>query len=149
MKNLIVLVAVIVLVVWGIGYFKKDYDSEGSEWATTTVEKTISLSKIQPSLRAAQNGVTVVSYTAKGFAPFIVEVTVGETVRFTNNRSDKALRVVSTSPENSDLFYQGFSAAKSIAKGESFDLPFTKIGAWSFTNLNDDNHQGVVIVTAE
>ncbi|MFM2357542.1 MAG: hypothetical protein RJA61_279 [Candidatus Parcubacteria bacterium] len=142
MKNLIILIVVVLLAVWGFSYFKKDTDMEVKE-----VEKVVSYSKTQPSLRASADGITVISYTAKGFTPFIVEVQVGETVRFVNNRSDKALRVVSTSPDNSDLFYPGFSAASSIAKGETFELPFTKVGAWSFTNLNDDSQQGVIIVT--
>jgi len=149
MKNIIIAIIAIILIVWGISYLKSNSDSkDGSNTqATTTVEKITGFSKVQPSLRSIENGVTVVSYSTKGFAPFIVEVKVGETVRFTNNRNDKALRVVSTGPENSDLFYSGFSAAASIARGESFELPFTKVGAWSYTNLNDDNHQGVVIVT--
>ncbi len=150
MKNLILLIVAILLVVWGISYFNKEdvADVDTNTNATSTVStKPINYSSIQPSLRAAQNGVTVVSYTVKGFAPFIVEVKVGEVVRFVNNRSDKALWVTSTQPENSDLFYVGFGASKSIAKGASFELPFTTVGAWSYTNLNDDNHQGVVIVT--
>lgn len=149
MKNFIWLVIVIVLIILGVSYFKSEpVAPEVDDTATpATVEKVVSFSKIQPSLRSAQDGVTVVSYTSKGFAPFVTEITVGETVRFTNNRSDKALRVVSTSPEDSDLYYPGFSASKSIAKGQSFDLPFTKAGAWSYTNLNDDTQQGVIIVT--
>lgn len=147
MKNTVIAIVVLALVVWGIYYFTSKKEAPTTENTPTVVEKTKTLSARQPSLRVAQNGVTIISYGAKGFSPFITEITVGETVRFVNNRSDKALRVVSTQPENSDLFYPGFSAAKSIAKGESFELPFTKAGAWSFTNLNDDNHQGVIIVT--
>lgn len=154
MKNftwLVVAIVLIALVIFGVYYFKSEpvtpTPAVDDIKTSTTKDKVVSFSKIQPSLRIAQGGVTVVSYTSKGFAPFVTEITVGETVRFTNNRSDKALRIVSTSPENSDLFYPGFSSSKSIAKGQSFDLPFTKVGAWSYTNLNDDTQQGVIIVT--
>lgn len=147
MKNIIILILIVITVFLGISYFGNKTDMMPTDDLATTKEKLISFSAIQPSLRVAQEGITTISYGSKGFTPFVTEIKVGETVRFVNNRTDKALRIVSTNPENSDLFYAGFSAASSIAKGETFELPFTKVGAWSFTNLNDDNHQGVVIVT--
>ncbi|MFM2357541.1 MAG: Copper binding protein plastocyanin/azurin family, partial [Candidatus Parcubacteria bacterium] len=86
------------------------------------------------------------SYTSKGFTPFIIEVSLGESVRFINSRSDRALWVTSTHPAGAAEYYAGFSGSKSLARGESFTVPFTKVGAWSYKNLNDGSHQGVILV---
>ena len=92
------------------------------------------------------DGVRLVTYTSKGFTPFIIEVSLGESVRFVNNRNDRALWVTSTHPQGANEYYPGFSGAKSLSKGESFTVPFTKAGAWSYKNLNDASHQGVILV---
>lgn len=119
---------------------QKDTQSSKSGTQTSSDTKTTS------TVGGETDNFVVVNYTSKGFAPFITEIHLGDTVKFINSRSDRALWVVSVHSEGTQEYYPGFSGSKSLDKGESFILPFTKAGAWSYKNLNDASHQGVILV---
>lgn len=150
---------ILILAVLGLVYLNSKKDSPYTNIPQASVSldtKDVASTKTvtQPSTKTSStssanrdvDGVVLVSYTGKGFVPFITEVDLGESVRFVNNRTDRALWVVSTHPEGTKEFYPGFSGSKSFKKGESFTVPFTKVGAWSYKNLNDASHQGVILV---
>jgi len=162
-KKYILLLIILVVTLFGLWYINTRGDLEKTEVTETsrvqveekteTTQKPVTTSPIktiQTSSSATtsvpEKGVVVVTYTSKGFNPFIAEVKLGDSVRFVNERGDRALWVASTHPEGTAEFFAGFSGSRSLKRGESFIIPFTKVGAWSYKNINDAGHQGVILV---
>lgn len=161
MKKITLPVIILIIVVLGLLYLNSNRakNLDNVPQASVSVDaknQDKSLKQTSPKTSISSTGSDVlsnpdedlitVSYTSKGFSPFITEITLGQSVKFVNNRSDRALWIVSVHPKGTQEFYPGFSGSRSLSKGESFVLPFTKAGAWSFNNLNDASHQGVILV---
>lgn len=160
-KNLAIAVVVLVAVL-GIWFMSNRQPAENMPADTTVPTESMGdaaspaaatpLKKpvLQPSYsRTARDtkGVTTVTYSDKGFSPFLVEVKLGETVRFVNT-SSRALWVTSYAhPTAKDQYYPGFDTGKSLPKGASWSFNFTQKGAWGYKNLNYERDLGAVVVT--
>ncbi|MES2953075.1 MAG: hypothetical protein V4674_00760 [Patescibacteria group bacterium] len=119
---------------------------DGAPVTATAPKKPLLQSSYSKTGRDAK-GVVTVTYTDKGFTPFLVEVKLGESVKFVNG-SSRALWVTSYGhPTAKDQFYPGFDTGKSIAKGQSWTFNFGMKGAWGYKNLNNERDLGAVVVT--
>lgn len=104
--------------------------------------------------------VTLVSYTNEGFSPDTVTISVGDTVRFTNN-SDGGMWVgVDEHPTHTE--YDGtstkehcvdgaaiggtFDACRAYASGESYEFTFVKAGTFEYHNHVGSSKTGTIIV---
>lgn len=124
--------------------------SEKSDSTMTTQNSKITAN--QPSLSKVGRdtaGVTTVTYTSKGFSPFIVEVEAGEQVKFVNESDSALWPTANGHPTATDQFYPSFDAGKSLKKGESYSFVFNDKGVWGYKNLNNENHLGTIVVTSQ
>jgi plastocyanin len=86
-------------------------------------------------------GYYVIRYTASGFSPAMLEVSKGKSVRFINDSSD-ALSIAPADTVNQP--YATFDQTKSIGKGGTYNYTFTTTGSYTYYNLNNKTHIGVV-----
>ncbi len=162
-KNSLLVFGIVVIVIAAFALWKGNpantgemSDDESTLGATTTVDgaSATPAAPKKPLLQGSYSktgrdskGVLTVTYTDKGFSPFLVEVKLGESVKFVNG-SSRALWVTSYGhPTAKDQFYPGFDTGKSLAKGESWTFNFGMKGAWGYKNLNNERDLGAVVVT--
>ncbi len=89
--------------------------------------------------------VEVTINTDGSFSPTVVSVSVGRTVRWTNNALT-GVRVASTPhPAHSDL--PGFDSGPAVPPGLNYVYKFKGVGAWGYHNHSNPSMQGTVNVT--
>lgn len=91
----------------------------------------------------AKDGSYLVSYTASGFVPPVIEIQAGKSVHFVNE-SNKAMSVTSQEP-NSQVFGE-LNQGKSVSRGGFYDFTFLQPGAWKYMNRNNSLDTGVIVV---
>ncbi len=99
------------------------------------------------STRVYENGlyINLVLFHGTSFAPQVVTVNRGESVRFINV-SGAAMHITSTVIDKVPL-YRGFDQTKTVGRGETFELPFTEAGTFAYHNsIGDQSVGGVVYV---
>ncbi len=89
-----------------------------------------------------------VTYTEEGFAPSIIVIAKGETVRFVNKSTNTRMWVAS-GPHPSHSAYPGFDQGTSVGSGGSYDFTFTKTGKYPFHNHVDPRRTGTIVVNYE
>lgn len=104
---------------------------------------------------AKSNGFSVlISYTDGGFESSNVTLTVGQTVRFTNNSSHD-LWVASDAakspayPGSSDCGSSALDSCHVLKPHDFWEFTFNKKGTWNFVNNLDKTKTGTVHVIAE
>lgn len=79
----------------------------------------------------------LVSYKDQGFEPFVLEVSLGDTVRFTNN-SSQPLKLLKTdkqgNSQTNDCSGADFSVCRMIAVGDFWEITFTEAIPAYYTN---------------
>ncbi len=91
-------------------------------------------------------GTVLVTYSDRGFTPAVIRIYRGTSVRFINT-SGKALRITPhTDAAFSTVASKELVASKSIKLGDSFEISVVNPGVWGYTNLNNKDDVGVVIV---
>ena len=110
---------------------------------SVTPAKTTSVSvATTPSI--TKDGSYLVSYTATGFIPPVIEIKAGKSVRFVND-SNKAMSITSQEP-NSQV-YGELNQGKTVGRGGTYDFTFLTAGTWKYMNRNNSLDTGVVVVT--
>ncbi|MCE9586282.1 hypothetical protein K8R04_03110 [Candidatus Uhrbacteria bacterium] len=94
----------------------------------------------------------LVSYNGRSFAPAVLTIKKGETVRFINN-SSKNMWVAATGSSGEvypgsgkDCGQSAFDMCKTLKHGEFWEFTFTEKGSWSYRNNADSTNTGVIIV---
>lgn len=89
----------------------------------------------------------LVSYKDQGFEPFNLDVEVGDTVRFTNNSSEK-IKLLNTDSsgtnQTADCSGDDFSVCRIIDIGDFWEITFTEAGVKYYTN--GDRRGGVASI---
>lgn len=109
-----------------------------SKTATKTTSVTVATT---PSMMP--DGSYLVSYTASGFVPPVIEIARGKSVHFVND-SNKAMSIASQEP-NSQV-YSELNQGKTVGKGGTYDFTFLTAGTWKYMNRNNSLDTGVIIV---
>ncbi len=109
-----------------------------SKTATKTTSVTVATT---PSV--LPDGSYLVSYTASGFVPPVIEIKPGKSVHFVNN-SNKAMSIASQEP-NSQV-YSELNQGKTVGRGGTYDFTFLTAGTWKYMNRNNSLDTGVIIV---
>lgn len=119
----------------------------GTDTSTTAPAATATKTPA-PAVVKADKNIIIVTYTDKGFSPFISEIHVGQAVRFVN-QSAQALWVTGYDHNTASHLqdYPEFDEGKSISRGQTFTFNFIKKGTWGYKNLNKPEHLGAVAVT--
>lgn len=90
-------------------------------------------------------GTTVaVSITDEAFEPATVNISVGDTVVFTNN--GQALHWPASDPHPTHTNYSKFDAKKGIATGETYSYTFTEAGTYGMHDHLNAKVKGTIIV---
>lgn len=145
MKNLLVILAIIVVFI--VGYNLVSKNRRGSEnqptpTTSTTTNESVTTEKEEQSA-VTQDKLTV-TYGDNGFGPKSLNVPVGAAVTFTNN-SDSSMWVASDPhPVHSNL--PEFNQKQSVEKGENYSFTFTKKGRWDYHNHRSPGNIGNIIV---
>lgn len=88
--------------------------------------------------------VITIDYTDSGFNPTLVNISVGDTVKFVNKSSSPFWPASDPHPIHTGL--AGFDAKSQVAVGESFSFKFTKTGSFGFHNHLKPTAKGKVVV---
>lgn len=97
------------------------------------------------TLPAVADDIVEVNYTTAGFTPEIVEIKVGQKVKFIN-KTGKTASVASDEHPTHDI-YPEFDQWKSAYKGQNvFEFTFTKVGTWRYHDHLNPEMVGTVIV---
>jgi hypothetical protein len=93
------------------------------------------------------DGALLIRYTNAGFSPASIQTHLRQVIRFRND-SDGALRVApSVSASDAEHYYSNLEQGSTVAKGGSFDFGIGRVGVFPYTNLNNLNHTGLLVVT--
>ena len=145
MKNILIVIAVLILVGGGFILFQgrgKSVPAPGSESSQSSPTTPPSDEQVtQPPSVKTENEVT---YSSNGFTPKTLTVTVGTEVTFINTSSDSMWVASNPHPIHAD--YSGFDARRSYGTGESYTFTFTKKGTWGYHNHRDPGDTGTVVV---
>jgi plastocyanin len=149
-----VLIIIIVTLI-GISEKKAAVDTDtASTTATSTITSTgtpgASVSSSKPGVTGTTSpdaSVTIVTYTASGFSPKTVQVTVGHTVRFVN-MSNRSLWVMSNT-EPAAGYYHEFDQGTTVGRGGVYNFTFNKTGAFTYRNYDYPKDQGVIAVNPQ
>lgn len=87
----------------------------------------------------------IVTYTAGGFAPAPLIISVGQTVMFKNTGT--ATMWVASAPHPTHTDYSGFDATRPYGPGETYSFTFTRVGTWKYHNHLNPQHFGSIVVT--
>lgn len=90
------------------------------------------------------SGLPIMTYTAKGFSPMVLEIKRGQSVRFVNG-SGGSMRLISNTDGGQNP-YPAFSQSKTVGPGGVYEFTFTVPGTWGFKNQFDAAHIGAVAV---
>lgn len=117
---------------------KKPVTTVQSKTPTKTTSVTVATT---PSV--LPDGSYLVTYTASGFVPPVIEIKPGKSVHFVNN-SNKAMRIASQEP-NSQV-YGELNQGKTVGKGGTYDFTFLQAGEWKYMNRSNSIDTGVIVV---
>jgi len=87
----------------------------------------------------------VVSYTGSSFAPQIITIPAGTTIRFENESATPVWPASDNHPTHRIL--PEFDSRGSIAPGSHYEHTFTKVGSWEYHNHLNPGETGTVVVT--
>ncbi len=107
---------------------------------------------MQAVLEASKGFSLFVSYTDNGFEPAEASIKKGETVRFTNNSSQKLW--VSAVQKNGVLYpgngascgQSAFDTCMGLEPYEIWEFTFSEAGVWGYRNNVEQTHVGVIQV---
>ena len=139
---LVVVVIIILIAMFARGGDSTPVTPSGdtvSEGTTDTTPTPSDTSASKPEMTA--EGYYVIRYTASGFSPASLTVTKGDSVRFINDGND-AMSIAPADTVNQP--YATFDQTKSIGKGGTYNYTFTSAGSYTYYNLNNKTHVGVV-----
>lgn len=153
MKNRIVWLVLLLVVLLGFWWYSSpSYPTPVPSYgdaATSTAAAPVPTGSVpakKPAVKPAEKGITLVTYTDNGFAPFVVEVKLGQAVRFVNQSSHPLWVTGYLDPNSPDHLYDELDEGKSIARGQSYTFNFLKKGLWGYKNLNKSDDRGGVAV---
>jgi len=85
-----------------------------------------------------------VVFVDSGFVPDIVEINVGDTVRFVNNSSTNMW--IASDEHPTHMLLPTLDQLEEVGANGVYEYTFTKIGTWTYHNDVDTSLTGVVIV---
>jgi len=124
-----------------IGTVKKNDDNQ---MVKSNVVKSYPKTNVKVAHEEKTNN-AIVRYTQNGFVPFFTEVKAGTTVTFVSESN--SMRISSKPFGNSNLpEIAGFNQNQTVGKGGTFSFTFNDRGTWSYYNLNNPQHKGLILV---
>lgn len=156
-KTLSIFAVVIIVVVLLANLDTKDTDSLENNPEVTTKEQTLgnnvltqsktsvpsTVLNTSPKVSIASDGAFLIRLTNDGFIPNTLQIKSGGIVRFVND-SDKAMRIFAD--EDKDQTYISIKQPKSVGRGETYDVVFTRTGIWFYNNQNQQVDTGNITV---
>ena len=144
MKNFIIILVIIAVLF--IGY--KTLSKKNTEPITQTpATQGGEVESKEPSTMEKTKTPTeqkIVNYTANGFEPSSMTISIGETITFVNE-TEKSMRVASDPhPAHTDLSV--FDEKTGVEKGKSYSFTFEKKGTWGYHNHLSARDKGTIIV---
>jgi len=112
--------------------------------AGTPVYEEQSTSQTQMTDKGGVATRSVVTYTDTGFAPLTITVKSGSIVTFVNE-STRSMWVASDMHPTHQLL-PGFDQKVSVARGQTFEYTFTKVGTWRYHNHQSPSDTATVVV---
>jgi plastocyanin len=103
----------------------------------TTVSATLAAPAGTPQPVGGASKVINVSIQNSAYNPATVQISTGDTVKWTN--MDSSVHTV-----NGSIFKSG-----NLNKGQSYEFQFTKPGTYTYTSLNNPTMKGTIIVVAK
>jgi len=99
----------------------------------------------------------LISYTDNGFEPANVTIKKGDTVRFTNNSTDKMNMKILSPGSVGDTQYPGaascggsaLNSCDDIALQDFWEFTFTSVGSWTYQDSLHPDNKGTITVTAK
>lgn len=167
-SSLIIVVAVVVLAVGGLGYWYTlpNPSGEGTipvgetsgQASAPSPAATTSPTTAPAAPTSSQPATATITYTASGFSPATLTIAQGTTVVFKNESSNPFWPASNVHPTHT--LYDGttlqqhcanptsdtFDACGGIAPGTSWSFTFNKVGTWAYHNHMSVSHGGTIIV---
>lgn len=152
MKNFIIILAIIAVLFIGYKTLSKkgantniqtpvikEEETQNKDQQTTQSEEPSAMEKTETPTEQK-----TVKYTANGFEPSSITISIGETVTFINE-TEKSMWVASDPhPTHTDLSV--FDEKTGIEKGKSYPFTFEKKGTWGYHNHLSARDKGTIIV---
>lgn len=93
------------------------------------------------------NQTTVVTYMSSGFSPNILNINMGDTVKFINDSSGNMW--VASNPHPQHTEYSDFDAQRNYTSGESYSFTFTESGTYEYHNHVNPSMRGTIVVLGD
>lgn len=149
-KSLIIFVIAVVAIVLLVSFSTKDENNQSDVVSSEETLETSETSKVNgstqintsvpstavstsPKVSIAPDGAFIVRLTDDGFVPKILQIQQMSVVRFIND-SDKAMRIFAD--EDINQTHISIKQPKSVGRGETYDVRFTRAGVWFYNNQN-------------
>lgn len=112
----------------------------------TTENTNIDTEKVSET-KESQKEEILVMYTSSGFSPSIINIEMGDTVRFSN---DSSLNMwVASNPHPQHTEFSDFDAGRNYQNGESYSFTFTESGTYEYHNHSNPSMRGTVVVLGD
>lgn len=121
----------------------KEETSEVNELTQSKTSVPSTVLSTSPRVSIASDGAFLIRLTNDGFIPSTLQIQNGGIVRFVND-SDKAMRIFAD--EDKDQTHISIKQPKSVGRGETYDVVFTRAGVWFYNNQNQQVDMGNITV---
>lgn len=154
-------IVVIAIIAIGIIMYRSTYRADGPAMQTSQEQAPVQREEYMaptnaPSVtppttlpgvpeRATPAAEPTVVYTASGFTPVPLIISVGQTVMFKN--SGTAAMWVASAPHPTHIDYPGFDAMRPYDSGSVYSFTFARVGTWKYHNHLNPQHFGSIVVT--
>jgi plastocyanin len=139
MRTQVIIIAVIIVLILGVGGFILITSTRNQEVTYQTPT-----AKTQNSTESAMDQTMEVIYTDSGFMPETITVKSGSTITFTNNSTKRMW--VASDPHPVHTNYSGFDALKGYGQDETYLFTFDQVGTWNYHDHLNPSNKGIIIV---
>lgn len=122
-----------------------DLDEEIYSSTSTPPEESVAATSTEeiPPEEEVEEDVSIVRYTSLGFSPLLLEITVGERVRFVNGTAEElSLIAVGRHAEDNRIF----DRAEPVAPSSNTTFTFSRTGIYEYGNEQVDGDVGMILV---
>lgn len=145
--GLIALIAIGGFIIFGEEKNTDTQPETEQEISVETTENTNIDTEEVSETKESQREEILVTYTSFGFSPNIINIEMGDTVRFSN---DSSLNMwVASNPHPQHTEFSDFDAGKNYQNGESYSFTFNESGTYEYHNHSNPSMRGTVVVLGD
>ncbi|MDO8610218.1 MAG: cupredoxin domain-containing protein [bacterium] len=144
MNKKVLFVIILVIIILGFVFFSRNdtEKSDNNDIKGTGIEEANNNSSNNGSDEISN--IVNINYTDLGYDPKTLSISVGQTVKFTNDSSVDVWTASDPHPIHTN--FSEFDQKSAGGNGTTYQFTFNKAGSYQYHNHRNPNHKGVIIV---